>query len=241
MTGDRWRELAARLDHLAAKESLPRAICQLAVERLAAPSVGLTLCLGDSFSRLADTSAVAGHLDEQQFALGEGPLWDCLMTAVPVLAVDLAAEDASRKKYVERWPSFCREANERGIDAAFALPLQVGLVTVAVLTVYRDHTGPLTSTEYVDGLSLAALATTALMAERTGEHAEDLAEVFRAGVHERSRLHRAAGMVAERASIPIVEAMVRLRAHAYATGRPLGDIARDICDRRLVLPAEEQP
>ena len=34
------------------------------------------------------------------------------------------------------------------------------------------------------------------------------------------------------------EAMVRLRAHAFATGRSATDVARDILDRRLRLQAD---
>ena len=34
------------------------------------------------------------------------------------------------------------------------------------------------------------------------------------------------------------EALVRLRAHAYATGRTATDVARDILDRRLKLQAD---
>lgn len=236
MTDDRWSDLAATLESRAATMPLVDAVCSVAAERFSTRWVGMTLCIGTSFTRLAAEGAVAGYLDDRQFALGEGPSWDCAATALPTLATDLLSAGAG---FVERWPSFCREAVDHGVGAAFAFPLQVGLVTVAVLTSYRDHPGPLSAAQYVDALTLASLATTALMADQSGERSGELAEVFRAGVHERSRLHRAAGMVAERESISIVEAMVRVRGHAYATGRPLGDVARDICDRRLVLPFEE--
>lgn len=235
MSENRWRDLAARLDALVDSGQLGNAICTLLGERLGTSRVGLVLCLDRSHNLLACSDPVAGFLDEQQFALGDGPAWACSTTSLPVLAADLGLRDSAL-----RWPAFCPVADSCGIRAAFSFPLQVGLATIAVATVYRDHTGALSASEYVDGLTVASLATTAMMAEQTGEHAGALAEVFRAGVDDRTRLQRAAGMVAEQQSISILEAMVRLRSHAYATGRSLGTVAHDICDRKLVLPVKEE-
>jgi len=44
-------------------------------------------------------------------------------------------------------------------------------------------------------------------------------------------------LVAQLEVAPAV-ALVRLRAHAYATGRSATDVARDILDRRLRLDAD---
>jgi len=38
--------------------------------------------------------------------------------------------------------------------------------------------------------------------------------------------------------VPLVDALARLRAHAYAQERPLGEIARDIVAGRLRLQPE---
>jgi hypothetical protein len=38
--------------------------------------------------------------------------------------------------------------------------------------------------------------------------------------------------------VTIEEAMVRLRSHAYVTGRVTGDVARDIVNRKLRLEAD---
>lgn len=233
MTENRWRGLAARLDALAAAAPLGTAICSLLGERLGSTRVGLVLCIDGTNDLLACTDPVAGFLDEQQFALGDGPAWSSSSTALPVLAADLGLADSSN-----RWPAFCPVASSCGVRAAFSFPLQVGLATIAVVTAYRDHPGSLSASEYVDALTVASLAATAMMAEQTGEHVGALAEVFRSGIDDRARLQRAAGMVAEQQAISILEAMVRLRSHAYSSGRPLGAVARDICDRNLVLPIE---
>ncbi len=235
MTENRWRDLAARLDVLVGLAPLGNSICTLFGERLGTSRVGLVLCLDRTNNLLACSDPVAGFLDEQQFALGDGPAWGCAATSLPVLAADLGLRESA-----VRWPAFCPVAESCGARAAFSFPLQVGLATIAVATAYRDHPGALSASEYVDGLTVASLATTAMMAEQTGEHLGPLADVFSAGVDDSARLQRAAGMIAEQQSISILEAMVRLRSHAYLLGHSLGTVAREICDRKLVLPVKEE-
>jgi plasmid stability protein len=45
-------------------------------------------------------------------------------------------------------------------------------------------------------------------------------------------------MLVAQLGVEPAEALVRLRAHAYATGRSSTDVARDILDRRLQLEAD---
>jgi AmiR/NasT family two-component response regulator len=51
----------------------------------------------------------------------------------------------------------------------------------------------------------------------------------------RAEVSQATGMVMAQLGIDAAEALVRLRAHAYATDRSAVDVARDILDRRLRL------
>jgi hypothetical protein len=46
-------------------------------------------------------------------------------------------------------------------------------------------------------------------------------------------VHQAAGMVAVQLGISVADALVRLRAHAYAHERPLRDLADDVVARRV--------
>ena len=54
----------------------------------------------------------------------------------------------------------------------------------------------------------------------------------------RAEVSQATGMLVAQLGIEPTEALVRLRAHAYATGRTATDVARDILDRRLTLEAD---
>ena len=54
----------------------------------------------------------------------------------------------------------------------------------------------------------------------------------------RAEVSQATGMLVAQLGIEPTEALVRLRGHAYATGRTATDVARDILDRRLKLEAD---
>jgi AmiR/NasT family two-component response regulator len=48
-------------------------------------------------------------------------------------------------------------------------------------------------------------------------------------------VQNAAGMVSVQLGTSVTEALIRLRAYAFAHGRPLGDVAHDIVSRALRL------
>jgi hypothetical protein len=54
----------------------------------------------------------------------------------------------------------------------------------------------------------------------------------------RAEVSQATGMLVAQLDVDPAEALVRLRAHAYATGRTATEVARDIVDRRLRLEAD---
>ena len=52
----------------------------------------------------------------------------------------------------------------------------------------------------------------------------------------RTQVHQASGMISEQLGVGIGDALIRLRAHAYAEGQPIDEVAREVVDRRLRLP-----
>jgi hypothetical protein len=54
----------------------------------------------------------------------------------------------------------------------------------------------------------------------------------------RAEVSQATGMLVAQLGVEPAEALVRLRAHAYATGRSSTDVARDILERRIKLEAD---
>jgi hypothetical protein len=56
-------------------------------------------------------------------------------------------------------------------------------------------------------------------------------------VLSRAEVSQATGMLVAQLEVEPAEALLRLRAHAYATGRAASEVARDILERRLRLEA----
>jgi hypothetical protein len=177
---------------------------------------------------VAATDGVGRTGEDLQFALGEGICWHAAGARRLVQAPDLSTDD--------RWVQFGRSAADAGIAAAFSLPLQVGAVLVGVLDVYRRTAGPL-SGESAGLLSVYGQAATAVLLLLTGDDDDRLDDA--AGLTEladiRPVVHQAAGMVAIQLGVDLTSALLRLRAQAFATGRPLRDLAEDVVARRTRL------
>jgi hypothetical protein len=62
---------------------------------------------------------------------------------------------------------------------------------------------------------------------------ETLAAVLEEGADFRFVVHQAAGMVSAQLEVSVGEALVRLRAYAFANDRLLTDVADDVVARRL--------
>jgi hypothetical protein len=170
------------------------------------------------------SSELAGQLEDAGFVLGEGPGSDALSQHAPILVTDL-----SQPEYRRRWPSFSAAAAALGVGAVFVFPLEIGAVSIGTLTLYDG--GP---TE-LDALALAAIlraaddAVLALLGALSGADTLD-------GVDDalyRSEVHQASGMLAEQLGISVGEALIRLRAHAFATDRRIDDVARSVILREL--------
>lgn len=189
------------------------------------------------------TDAMSYHLDELQFTLGEGPCLDVFSPAgSPQLVPDMGAEAASR-----RWPVFTAEARAAGVQAVFAFAINSGTRPLGVLELYRRAAGALSDDESrVAVLCAETVATTiaqnwqAVIAHLgPGSDAMQVAEwlaadeVVAQGANSRAQVYLASGMVAVQLQIPTTEAMARLRAYAYQTGRSIKDVADDIVARRL--------
>jgi hypothetical protein len=173
-------------------------------------------------------------LEELQLTFGQGPCVDTFANG-PVLADDLRAPE-----YAARWPAFTPAALGCGAGAVFALPLQVGVIRLGVLDLYRKRPGGLSSCDLADALVFADTASMLLLDTAAGI-SPGTAEV--AWQREDSSagqavVHQATGMVLAQLGVSAEAAFARLRAYAYAHDRRLGDVARDVVDRRLRFAPE---
>jgi GAF domain-containing protein len=201
-------------------------ICRDAARALSASGVGVSVMAANGIHSVATASDPATErIEELQFTVGEGPCVDAVATSRPVLVPDLS--DGA----MGRWPIYAPAVHDAGIRAVFAFPMQIGAARLGVLDVFRTLPGPLSREELGHALTFADRAVTALLDGQ--EHATTAPDGLDEVIEHHAAVFQAQGMVMVQLGIPIAEALVRIRAYAYAENRPLNDVAADIVARRL--------
>jgi hypothetical protein len=170
---------------------------------------------------------VATVIEHLQFTLGEGPCVDSSAMGTPVLVADLNdAGDA----VASRWPIFRTEATRVGARAIFAFPIRIGAIWLGAVDFYRRSPGPLSQADLsralssVEEVGLAVLEAPNHYGDPEGPATTNMI------------VHQAAGMVMGQLDSSIEEAMVRLRATAFAEGLAINELAADVVNgRRRIL------
>jgi GAF domain-containing protein len=203
-------------------------VCVAATQTLAASGAGVSV-MTDAGARgvYAASDPVTERIEELQFVLGEGPCWDAFSSRRPVLVPHLDGDSLAR------WPMYVPAVHDSGIRAVFSFPLQMGAVRLGVLDVFRTRPGLLTDDELTTALTVAEATMTALLDQHEDAGMSDLGDGLAETVEHRAELFQAQGMVMVQLGVPIGEALTRLRAYAYAHGRRLDEVARDVVARRL--------
>ncbi|MFI8090351.1 GAF and ANTAR domain-containing protein [Streptomyces sp. NPDC086080] len=190
---------------------------------------------------LCSTDDISERLEELQLTLGEGPCVDAFERGSAVLTPDLL-----RTASQDRWAVFADAALEAGARAVFSLPLHKGAISTGVLDLYANIPTVLDAEELADALAFADLATLLLLDTRideagapTGGPPPDHSIEDLGGY--RAEIDQASGMLTAQLGVGIEEAFVRLRAHAYAQGRRLADVAADVVARRLRFSPDAEP
>lgn len=212
--------------------ALGEQICRACVEGLQVDGAAISV-LTDSPARetLCASDATAARVEELQYTLGEGPCVEAARTARPVLIPDVEETGGQ-----SRWPMFAAAvAEQAGIGALFAMPLQLGTINLGVLDLYRTAPGPLNGGELRDAMRAADLAAMMLLGLRTdpgdGQRWEQ-------SWSSHAEVHQATGMVIAQLGVGAEDAFARLRGYAFSREQLLGDVARDVVARRLQFTEE---
>lgn len=176
---------------------------------------------------LCASDDLASRLEDLQKTLGEGPGLDAHRDGVPVLEPDLSAAG--------RWSGFRPEALAAGAGALFSFPMLIGGVTLGALSMYAATSAQLSDEQYLDARAMTQVAANAVLSFQARARVGELSPELDVLATHPAELNQAAGMVSVQLGVDVAEAMVRLRAHAYASGRPLAEVAADVVARRLRL------
>lgn len=203
-------------------------VCGALLVRTSMDGASVIVALGPGLRETMYASdGLASDLALLALTLGEGPSVDAGAGRL-VLVADLA--DASHSA---RWPAFAPAAVAIGSRATVALPLQVGGIRLGAIELHRRTPGSLSPAQIDDGLMLADTACALLI-----DSAHDLFPNADGQIPERVRLqhpevHQATGMVIAQLGVSPADALVRLRAYAYAHNVLLRDVARRVVTREL--------
>lgn len=216
-------------------EMLPQRMVAACARALPVTGVGLAVMTDRGpGGMLAATDGPAAVLEDLQFTLGEGPCVDSARTGRPVLDADL--ELSGRR----RWPRFASGALDAGVRAVFAFPLGIGDIRIGVLDLYRDSPGGLSDSVIEDAESHADAAAMLLLHLHAEQPLDDSGSGWAGALQDRSEVHQATGMISVQSGVTLADALLLLRARAFAAERQLDAVARDVVDRVLRITSQRE-
>ncbi|MFG2354251.1 GAF and ANTAR domain-containing protein [Streptomyces sp. NPDC048521] len=217
-------------------ERVPGALCEACVRLLPVSGSSVSISGGKGVRiTWCASDRVAARLAELQYTVGDGPCQTALDHSVPVIAGDLTQGSDTR-----RWPIFAHEAVALGARAVFSLPLGVSGAAIGTLDLYSDRVGGLAEPDLRTALWVRDAVTYALMdlqatapagaEEGTGD---EVASWVAASESGHTEVHQAVGMVMVQLDVDPEQALDRLRARAFAEGRTVSQLAREVLARKL--------
>ena len=205
-------------------------LCRVCRDATGATGAGIMLMSEDiPHGSICTTNDVSSLIEQLQYDLGEGPCIDAYLNDMAVAEPDLEAPARLR------WLAFGPPAVAAGARAVFGFPLRVGAARLGALNLYRDTVGSLSDGDHADALIAADVAAHAVLVMQAGASPGLLAAELDAGGEFHYVVHQAAGAVAAQLDVSVTHALIRLRAHAFGTGRHLTEVAQDVLDHKLRL------
>ena len=130
------------------------------------------------------------------------------------------------------------------------MPITILSVCVGALDLFRSEPGPLEGDALAGAMLAAELATAPLLdliSAAVGVNTDDEAlirSMEKGPDHlaelDRVEVYQATGMLITALDVDSTEALVRLRAHAIATGQTAIEVAKAIVERRLMLERDSR-
>jgi hypothetical protein len=209
-------------------------LCLATTDVLGVSGAGLALITkGRSLACVGVSDAVAEVIEQLEYTLGEGPCVAAHKNKAPVFDPDLSDNKT------DRWPEFRRGAMAVGVRAAFGFPLLVDRICIGSLNLYHSRPGALTDRQIGDAMVVADIAGHTLLRWQadapTGTVAWQLEKVPKHGIE----IDQASGRISVQAGISLADALVMLRAYAFANDRPIGDVAHEVASGALRFDAPD--
>lgn len=196
-------------------------VCRAAADALPVDGAVVHLMSGDEDVGVAASSTTRWRpIADLVFTTGEGPCLDAARWHRPVLVPDVQVAAL-------RWPGYAGAVQEHEVSAVFAFPMQAGAVGVGVLDLYAAAPGTLGGDDLALALAFARIATEMLLDGQVRNRRPKTVADLEVPLN-RAEIHQAQGMVMVALGITLAEALIRMRARAFADDIPLADLARAV-------------
>ena len=203
-------------------------LCLSCVKDTDVDGAGLAVFAGDGTPETVyATNALSARIEDLQFTTGEGPCVDAARSGAAVLAPSLGGSETG-------WPGLERELAAAGVEAVFAFPVRIGATSLGTLDLHRRTPGQLSDEHLASVLATVDRAAPLLLAV-TAQTVEGVPPE----TTYRMVVHQAAGMAMIQLDTTLEEALLRLRAIAYAEGLAINELAADLVSRRRRLSKEQ--
>lgn len=173
---------------------------------------------------LSATDERAARLDELQFDLGEGPCWDAMRSARPVAAASFRIDGS------KRWPAFFGALEGEDVSSLFAFPLHVGPLRIGAIDLYSREPTVLNPDHELRASAMAYVISRHVLRLALDDHERE------ASLQQpltRRVVHQATGVVLAQLDMSADDARLVIQGQAFATGRPMTDVAEDIVTGRM--------
>lgn len=170
------------------------------------------------------------RVDELQFDLGEGPCWDALASRAPVLEPDL------HDRLTIRWPAFGSALADEDVASIFAFPMLVGPLKIGAVDLYSRTPERLDDEQTQGTQKLAALLGRLVLKKALADSGVDIADD--GNRFSRRIIHQATGFIIAQVGLSADDAHLLLQGQAFAEGRTMQEVARDVVERRLSFSAD---
>jgi transcriptional regulator with GAF, ATPase, and Fis domain len=206
-------------------------LAELCSELLGVSACGILVVDHHGVLNLVAASTEQARLVELiQLQNSEGPCLEALTTGQPIQHPDLRASDTP-------WPRFAAAAVDAGYLSVQALPMRLRDTVIGALNLFGAETGPLDDDTIAFGQALADAATIGIVHQRAIIRHEVVTEQLQTALNSRVLIEQAKGFLSHSLGLGVDEAFKELRAYARANNRRLTEVAEDVVQDRLTLPA----
>jgi hypothetical protein len=136
------------------------------------------------------------------------------------------------------WPTFAAAASDQGVNSMFAFPLVVGALPIGAVDLYSIPAIDLTSEQCLQAIAMSDIIGRHVLrrAIRAGEVPDAEEEL---GGFSRRVVHQATGVVIAQLGLSPDDARLVIQGHAFAAGRPMKEVAREIVNGALTFSRQE--